>query len=559
MFCELAASTTIGGETVARFRTELPEHDDSLLPLLREHVPSIRVASTASSGLSMVALEMLPWVLILGAWWWISRRAVRIGAGSLTAPGKHGRKFDESKPKTSFSDIAGLTSAKRDLEEVVAFLNEPEKFRKLGGRIPRGVLLVGPPGTGKTLLARAVAGEVGVPFFSINGSEFVEMFVGVGASRVRELFDTAKKAGPAIVFIDEVDAVGRTRGGGIGGGNDEREQTLNQLLSEMDGFDQHDPVVVVAATNRPDVLDPALLRPGRFDRRVVIDLPDRTARRAILDIHTRGKPIDSDVALDEIAATTPGFSGADLSNLVNEAALSATRRNADTITRGDFAAAYDKIVLGDPRDGRLTAIEKHRVAVHESGHAVVAWALADADPLRRISILPRGLSLGATEQISAEDRHLSTRSELDAKLAVLLAGFASEFAVLGQSSTGSEKDLQQATELASQMVAHFGMSDALGPVYYEYQDGPVFLGRRLASGSTPSEETTRLVEEQARLLLAEARRRATATITQYREVLQRLIDRLVERETIERAELAELLGPRPMAVTGSRTSSEAVA
>ena len=349
MFCELAASTTIGGETVARFRTELPEHDDSLLPLLREHVPSIRVASTASSGLSMVALEMLPWVLILGAWWWISRRAVRIGAGSLTAPGKHGRKFDESKPKTSFSDIAGLTSAKRDLEEVVAFLNEPEKFRKLGGRIPRGVLLVGPPGTGKTLLARAVAGEVGVPFFSINGSEFVEMFVGVGASRVRELFDTAKKAGPAIVFIDEVDAVGRTRGGGIGGGNDEREQTLNQLLSEMDGFDQHDPVVVVAATNRPDVLDPALLRPGRFDRRVVIDLPDRTARRAILDIHTRGKPIDSDVALDEIAATTPGFSGADLSNLVNEAALSATRRNADTITRGDFAAAYDKIVLGDPR------------------------------------------------------------------------------------------------------------------------------------------------------------------------------------------------------------------
>ena len=545
---ELVAAEKLDGEALERFRTTLPDRDDTVLPLLHEHVRTIHVSSPERSGLAAMVIGFLPWLLIIGAWWWLSRRAQRTmiaGGGPLAGFMNRGRRLEKVKATTTFGDVAGLAAAKRDLQEVVAFFKQPERFQKLGGRIPRGVLLLGPPGTGKTLLARAIAGEADVPFFSINGSEFIEMFVGVGAARVRELFESAKKAAPAIIFIDEIDAVGRVRGSGLGGGHDEREQTLNQLLSEMDGFDQRDLVVVVAATNRPDVLDPALLRPGRFDRRVVVDLPELAARRAILGVHVRGKPVAPEVELDELASATPGFSGADLANLVNEAALHATRRSADAIGRDDFTAAYDKIVLGDPREGRLTPEEKRRVAIHEAGHAVVAWAVPDAEPPRRISILPRGLSLGATEQTPAEDRHLATRSELDAKLAVLLGGYASEAGVLGQLSTGSERDLRQATELASHMVAHYGMSDVLGPVYYEHQEAHAFLGHRIATESGPSDATVHAIEEQARQLLGEARQQAAMIVERHRDVLDRLIGGLLDRETMDRAELAAILGPPP--------------
>ncbi|HUJ61689.1 MAG TPA: AAA family ATPase, partial [Kofleriaceae bacterium] len=388
---------------------------------------------------------------------------------------------------------------------------------------------------------------------------FIELFVGVGAARVRELFADAKRSAPSIVFIDELDAVGRVRGAGLGGGHDEREQTLDQLLAEMDGFDRNDQVVVLAATNRPDVLDPALLRPGRFDRRVVIDLPEVGARREILAVHVRGKPIASEVDLGEIALMTPGFSGADLANLVNEAALHALREHAEQIRRSDIAAAFDKIVLGDPREGRLTELEKRRVATHEAGHAVVAWALAEAEPLRRVSILPRGMTLGATEQVAAEDRHVTTRAELDAKLAVLLGGHASEALVLGELSTGAEHDLREATRIAEEMVAHFGMSEELGPVYYEHHERHAFLGNRIATDSGPSESTVHAIEAQSRELLEQARSRARTTLEHHRGELDRLVARLLERETVERAELDTLLGARPDGAVAQRASGSSAA
>ncbi|HTR55336.1 MAG TPA: ATP-dependent zinc metalloprotease FtsH, partial [Kofleriaceae bacterium] len=442
-------------------------------------------------------------------------------------------------------------SAKRDLEEIVQFLKEPERFAKLGAAIPRGVLLVGPPGTGKTLLARAVAGEADVPFYSISASEFVEMFVGVGAARVRELFTEAKKNAPSIVFIDEIDAVGRARGTGFGGGHDEREQTLNQLLSELDGFDRSDLTVVIAATNRPDVLDAALLRPGRFDRRVVVDLPEAAARAAILALHTAHKPLGPDVSIEQIAAATAGFSGADLANLANEAALSATRRRADKLSREDFDAAYDKIVLGDPREGKLRDAEKRRVAVHESGHALLAWATPEAESLRRVSILPRGLALGATQQVAPEDRHLHTRAELEARLFVLLGGYASERAVLGDVSTGAEHDLREATRLASKMVANYGMSDQLGPVHYDVHEEHPFLGQRIATDGGTSDATVHAIEDEARKLLAHALAQASSTIAARRLELDRLIAALLEHETLEQDELARVLGPRPVEKLGA--------
>jgi cell division protease FtsH len=415
--------------------------------------------------------------------------------------------------------------------------------------VPRGVLLVGPPGTGKTLVARAVAGESGVPFFSINGSEFIELFVGVGASRVRELFDEAKKAAPAIIFIDEIDAVGRVRGTGLGGGNDEREQTLNQLLSEMDGFTRSDLTIVLAATNRPDVLDPALLRPGRFDRRVVIERPASAARLAILQVHTRGKPLSPDVNLADIASNTPGFSGADLANLVNEAALNATRRGADAIEAKDFGAAFDKVVLGDPREARLTPDEKRRVAIHESGHAIVAHFTPFAEPLRRVTILPRGMALGLTQQNLTEDRHLATQPELEAKLAVLLGGYAAEDLVYDNLSSGSENDLKQATEIAYKMVAHYGMSEQVGPVYHEHHTEHPFLGQTLATDSGISDATVHAIEVEARRILGVALDEAKRRITEHRDALDRLVNVLLQHESVERPALVELLGeptlPRP--------------
>jgi cell division protease FtsH len=454
------------------------------------------------------------------------------------------RRFEkEGQVPVRFDDVAGLKAAKQDLQEIVQFLKEPERFRRLGGKVPRGVLLVGPPGTGKTLLARAVAGEAGVPFFSINGSEFIELFVGVGASRVRELFEEAKKVAPAIIFIDEIDAVGRSRGSGLGGGHDEREQTLNQLLSEMDGFSRNDLTIVLAATNRPDVLDPALLRPGRFDRRVIIDRPELGARRAILGVHTRNMPLAPDVDLDETAANTPGFSGADLANLVNEAALNATRRGADAIARVDFVAAYDKIVLGDPRETKLDPQEKRRVAIHESGHAVVAHFSPYAEPLQRVTIIPRGMALGVTQQTPGNDHHIYTYAQLLDQLRVLLGGYAAERTVFGDVSSGAENDLKRGTELAFKMVAHWGMSEAIGPVYHEHRTEHPFLGQVLATEGGTSDATIHKIEEETRRILAQALEGSLRTLREHRQELDALGTHLVEHETLEKDELAKVLGP----------------
>jgi cell division protease FtsH len=541
----------LDGRTVQTFHTNLPQNDPMLLPALREKGVRILVKSQQQPFAIQVVLTLLPWALIIGAWIWMSRRA----RGMLSTGGplagftkSQGRKFDKATSvNVTFDDIAGLKSAKSDLLEIVEFLKEPERFQRLGGKVPRGVLLVGPPGTGKTLLARAVAGESGVPFISISASEFIELFVGLGAARVRDLFKEAKKSAPAIVFIDEIDAVGRSRGAGLGGGNDEREQTLNQLLSEMDGFDRSDLVVVIAATNRPDVLDPALLRPGRFDRRILVDRPEMAARKAILGVHVKGKPLAPDVDLQAIAENTAGFSGADLANLVNEAALAATRAKRDSITAEDFAGAYDKIVLGDPRETKLDAREKRRVAVHESGHAVVAHFSSEAEPPQRISIIPRGLSLGVTHQSPGVERHIMAEAELKARLGVLMGGYAAERVVLGSISTGAENDLKEATRLASRMVASYGMSERLGPVYYDHEAEHPFLGQRVALEGGTSAATTAAIEEEARKLLGEALEEASATIRSQRAELDRLTAALLERESLERDELTAILGRRSSA------------
>ncbi len=554
---QLRKSELRDGQAFQNFQTLRPDPDPELLPLLRREDVAIRVSSQELPLLLQILFSMLPWALIIGVWIWLSRRAqqMMVSGGPLSGMLKgRSRRFDkQTSVAVTFKDVAGLKSAKQDLREVVNFLKQPEKFRRLGGKVPRGALLVGPPGTGKTLLARAVAGEAGVAFFSISGSEFIELFVGVGASRVRELFAEAKKAAPAIVFIDEIDAVGRSRGAGLGGGNDEREQTLNQLLSEMDGFDRNDLTVVLAATNRPDVLDPALLRPGRFDRRVLVDRPELEARRAILEVHTLNKPLGPDVDLAQIARDTPGFSGADLANLVNEAALTATRNDADVIAQQDFDSAYEKIVLGDPREGKLHPDEKRRVAVHESGHAIAAHHSPHAEPLRRVSILPRGMALGVTQQSPGEDRHIQTQPELESRLCVLLGGYAAERTVLGDVSSGSANDLKQATEIAFKMVAHFGMSEKLGPVFHEHKVEHPFLGQRLATEGGTSDVTVRQMEDEVRALLINAQRGAERLVTEHRADLDRLVGALLEKETLELEALRALLGP---ALQGDRETPQ---
>jgi cell division protease FtsH len=540
-----------------KFQTLRPDPDPKLVEVLLERDVRITVRSQEQPIIVQLIAMLLPWVLIIGGWIWLSRRAqqMMVSGGPLAGVlQRKSRRFDkQTSVSVAFKDVAGLKAAKQDLKEVVAFLKQPEKFRRLGGKVPRGVLLVGPPGTGKTLLARAVAGEAGVAFFSISASEFIEMFVGVGASRVRELFAEAKKSAPAIVFIDEIDAVGRSRGAGLGGGNDEREQTLNQLLSEMDGFDRNDLTVVLAATNRPDVLDPALLRPGRFDRRVLVDRPELEARRAILDVHMRDKPLAPEVDLDQIARDTPGFSGADLANLVNEAALAATRSDAEVLSQRDFDAAYEKIVLGDPREGKLHPDEKRRVAVHESGHAIAAHFGPYSEPLRRVSILPRGMALGVTQQTPPEDRHIQTQPELESRLAVLLGGFAAERLVLGNVSSGAANDLKQATEIAFKMVAHFGMSEKVGPVFHEHKVEHPFLGQRLATEGGTSDVTVRQIEDEVRTLIVGAQREAERRVNDHRVELDGLVDALLTRETLEPEALKALLGP---AITSPREAPE---
>jgi cell division protease FtsH len=545
---QLVAADNVEGGRIERFRTMVPIFQDGTIinDLRAKHVV-VQVKSEERPFVLELIMSLAPLLIIVGLWMWLQRSAQKMmstgGPFGAMIKGRS-RKFEkETSVPVRFEDVAGQLSPKRDLAEIVDFLRNPEPYRRLGSRVPKGVLLVGPPGTGKTLLARAVAGEAGVPFFSINGSEFVEMFVGVGASRVRDLFEEAKKVSPAIIFIDEIDAVGRARGAGIGGGHDEREQTLNQLLSEMDGFARNEQVIVLAATNRPDVLDPALLRPGRFDRRVVIDRPELAARKGILDVHTKNKPLGADVNLNQIAATTPGFSGADLANLVNEAALHATRRSADAIEQRDFLAAFDKIVLGDPRETKLSSEEKHRVAVHEAGHAVVAHFSAGAEPLERVTIIPRGMSLGVTQQTPAAERHIMTEQQIEAELQVLMGGHAAERVVFGTVSSGAASDLKRASELAFKMVAHYGMSEAVGPVYHEHRTEHPFLGQTLATEGGTSDATVHAIEREARRILTEAVERARRRITEHKLEFERLVAALLERETVDRAELVALLAP----------------
>jgi len=492
-------------------------------------------------------------VLIIGFFIYTSRRLQQGagGPGGLFGFGKSkARLFTRSTSHITFRDVAGLENTKKELQEVVDYLKAPSKYTSLGGELPNGILLVGPPGVGKTHMARAVAGEADVPFYSISGSEFIEMFVGVGASRVRDMFDKAKKESPSIIFIDELDSIGRVRGTGLGGGHDEREQTLNQILAEMDGFAPHESVVVLAATNRPDVLDPALIRPGRFDRRISLDLPQKKARKAILEIHTRDIPVASDVDLGSIAARTAGFSGADLKNLANEAALLAARKEKKEVTDEDFDNARDKIIMGVEREDMINEGEKRIIACHEAGHALVARFMKGADPLEKVSIIPRGSSLGATEQIPVEDRHNLSRTYLMNRVAIMLGGRASEKILYNEVSTGAGDDLKKATELARRMVCQWGMSDKLGPVTFRQGEPHPFLGREMTQARDFSEETARLIDEEIRRITEQMEERARETLKNNREKLDALTYALLEHETLSREEIDELLGMEPDAGHG---------
>ncbi len=497
--------------------------------------------SAAGTFIVQILFSLLPVLLIVGVFVFMMRQAQGTNNQAMSFGKSRARMFLGNKTVITFNDVAGVDEAKQELTEVVEFLKYPEKFNSLGARIPRGVLLVGPPGTGKTLLARAVAGEAGVPFFSISGSEFVEMFVGVGASRVRDLFEQAKRNSPCIVFVDEIDAVGRQRGAGLGGSHDEREQTLNQILVEMDGFDTNTNVIVVAATNRPDVLDPALLRPGRFDRQVVLDRPDIKGRREILNVHIKGKPLDKTVDLDELARRSPGFSGADLANLVNEAAILAARHNKKSIAMGDFNEAIDRVVAGPERRSRLiTPEEKTIIAYHEGGHAVVQRVLPKCDPVSKVTIVSRGMALGYTMSLPSEDRYLHSKSEFEDKLAGMLGGHVSEELVFGDTTTGASNDIERATGLARAMVTQYGMSEKLGPLAFGKKDEMIFLGREISEQRNYSDEVAAKIDAEVREIIDRAYQRAKEALTTHREVLDKLAALLIEKETIEGEEFESL-------------------
>lgn len=532
-------------QTYTDFRTTFPAlvGDSSLIPLLQTHGVQVDVSSPSTPWFITLLTDGLPVLLLVGVLLWMGRQAAQQTSGIFGFGRSRPRSYVGDRPKVTFDDVADAEEAKADLQEVVDFLKHPQKYHELGARIPRGVLLVGPPGTGKTLLARAVAGEADVPFFNISASEFVEMFVGVGASRVRDLFEKAKAAAPAIVFIDELDAVGRRRGAGVGAVNDEREQTLNQLLVEMDGFDERQEVILLAATNRPDVLDPALLRPGRFDRQVVVALPDRQGREGILKIHTRELHVAADVDLALLARTTTGLSGADLSNLANEAALAAARHNHTEVALGDFEEALDKILLGGVRPLLLDAQERRVVAYHEAGHAVVAWLTPNADPVRKITIIPHGRALGVTAQLPDDDHYNYSRAYLLARLAVLLGGRVAEEIALGDVTTGAENDLVEATRLARRMVTRWAMGE-LGLVAFESDEEQPFLGYELAQGHEYSEATAARVDAEVERLLVERHAYVQQLLAGARDKLDRLVQALLHEETIDEAGLLRLLGPR---------------
>ena len=539
-------------DTAQRVMTELPDFGDpDLLPLLEKQEITVNVKSPDETGLGRVLMGLLPWILFLAIYIWFWRRISGNVAGGLGGRGGIGKflegqaKVEAKKlPNVTFDDVAGQENAKREVAELVDFLRKPEQYRKLGAEVPHGILLMGPPGTGKTLLARALAGEANVPFFSISASEFIEVFVGVGAARVRNMFTEAKQRAPSIIFIDELDSIGRVRGTGLGGGHDEREQTLNQILAEMDGFSGHEAVIVLAATNRPDVLDPALLRPGRFDRHVTLDLPDLAAREAILKVHTRKVPLAEDIDFSRIAAGTPGFSGADLKNLVNEAAMLASREGSERVTQDQFDQMRDKILMGSERAMAIHPEEHHRLAVHESGHATVAHYLPHADPLYKVTIIPRGRALGATQQLPEEERHTLPEEYLRDRLSVILGGRTAEKLLMGSVSSGADDDIRQATQLARAMVARWGMSDEVGPVDLRQSEEHPFLGREIAQPRHFSETTAHEVDVAIRNLLNEAQERALAVLEQHRSGLQRLVAMLEERETLTREAVEACLEAR---------------
>lgn len=537
---------TAAGTLTNTARAYLPDIDDgTLIPLLENEKVVIESRPSEDGGNWFFAF--LPWLFIIMFYLWFQRRMY---SGMMGRPGGAAGDFlsgsakteEASGPKVTFKDMAGQENAKREVTELVDFLKDPAHYLEMGAEPPRGVLLMGPPGTGKTLLARALAGEAGVPFFSISASAFIEVYVGVGASRVRSMFAEAKKRAPSIIFMDELDSIGRVRGTGLGGGHDEREQTLNQILSEMDGFSGHEAVIVLAATNRPDILDPALLRPGRFDRHVTLELPDRKARKAILEVHTRKVPLAANADLDAIAAGTPGFSGADLKNLVNEAAMAAVRDGAKSVEMTHLDQMRDKVLMGTVRTLAVQPAERHRLAVHESGHTAAAYYLPEADPLYKVTIIPRGRALGSTHVLAQEDRQTLPEPYLKDRLAMMLAGRMAEMRFLGSASSGADEDIREATKLARAMVSRWGMATDIGPVDVRQSDDHPFLGREIAQPRTFSDATAHQVDIAVKTLLEEASRRADAILEEHMAKVEKLITALEEAETLDRAEIVALLG-----------------
>jgi cell division protease FtsH len=540
---------TQDGRSAKSFQVLLPVANSEIFIKRLEDAGVPILAKEPKGGITAIIIAALPWIVILGLWFFLLRQ-LQAGGSRAFAFGKSKAKLlAGDTPKITFADVAGADEAKVELQEIIEFLKDPQKFTRLGGRLPKGALLVGPPGTGKTLLAKAVAGEAGRPFFSMSGSDFVEMFVGVGASRVRDLFEQGKSHAPCIIFIDEIDAVGRHRGAGLGGGHDEREQTLNQLLVEMDGFESNDGVILIAATNRPDVLDPALLRPGRFDRQIVVDAPDVRGREGILRVHTRKIPLGSDVRLDVIAKGTPGMAGADLANLVNEAAVLAARRNKSLVDMQDFEDAKDKVMLGvERRSLVLTEAERNLTAYHEAGHAIVALKIPGSDPVHKVTIVPRGRALGLTASLPEVDRHNYTKDWLIGSLAMFFGGRVAEELVFGADkiTTGAGNDIERATALARRMVTQFGMSERIGPLAVGDKEQEIFLGREFAQRREISERTAQMVDDEVKRLVDEAYARATNIIAEHRELLDRIAASLLERETIDREDLDRLVKNLPL-------------
>jgi len=529
------------------FRTYAPAGYDKFVDALLAKKVAVTIERDQTPAWANMLISWAPFILLIGFWVFFMRQMQSGGNKALSFGKSKAKLLASQQKKVTFKDVAGVDEAKEELQEIIEFLREPQKFQKLGGRIPKGVLLMGPPGTGKTLLARAIAGEANVPFFSISGSDFVEMFVGVGASRVRDLFEQGKKNAPCIIFIDEIDAVGRHRGAGLGGGHDEREQTLNQLLVEMDGFESNDGVILIAATNRPDVLDPALLRPGRFDRRVVVSRPDVRGREGILQVHTRKIPLSEDVDITVLARATPGFSGADLANLVNEAALLAARRNQKFVMMADFESSKDKVLMGAERKSMIITDEEKKVtAYHEAGHALLAALLPHTDPLHKVTIIPRGMALGVTQQLPTEEKHNYTKEQLESRIAVCMGGRIAEDVTFGQISTGAQNDIEQATEMARKMVCEWGMSEALGPLTYGKKEEQIFLGKEFNRHQDYSEATALKIDAEIKRIVSEQYTRAQKTLSERRDALVRIAEALLEHEVLDAEQLTQIVEGRPM-------------